>query len=608
MTGYSYIPATNLYGMIGDIGDTLVNGLKDANKQRTLAALGQSISTGDYDTAAQRALQSGDIGIGMSLLNLAKQNKLDAQVASYLSGQQPGTGGVASPATTSADSGQPRGLRNNNPGNIEDGPFARSLPGYSGTDGRFARFDNLDNGVNAQSALLGKYGQQGINTVAGVVGKWAPAAENGAATGNYANFVARKLGVDPNDQINLGDPATRQRLAYAMGEFENGRPIQQASAGGAAAQPVRVAQAGGMDISKIPVGVAAVMAGSSNPGFKAIGEAVIKNATSSDKYQFFPKEDGTIIAVNKTDPSQVQTLQTGAKPKTQAEFDARTQIADQLQLTGAARTSFLANGQLPDSKVLKSGDIQTGPDGSIIARNDGGPNANWDTGRIDYVIDRAAAGDPKAFVGIGRGAQGANILGQINDRARERGIDPSTFAKAAADYFGQTAEARTFGTQNARMATSSVEAQGAITLGRQASAAVPRGNWVPVNKAVNAYLAGTSDPALGKFGAANLAIINTYARAINPNGQPTVADKEHAREVLNTAMGQDQYNAVLDQMQQEIDMAHNSPVIAKRGLENIRKGKPFMDGIDPKEVFGAGHGSAAPAAAGAAKPDPLGIR
>ena len=88
-----------------------------------------------------------------------------------------------------------------------------------------------------------------------------------------------------------------------------------------------------------------------------------------------------------------------------------------------------------------------------------------------------------------------------------------------------------------------------------------------------------------------MAIINTYARAINPNGQPTVADKEHAREMLNTAMGPDKYNAVLDQMQQEIDMAHNSPAIAKRGLENIRKGKSFMDGINPNDLFG-GHGGA----------------
>src|ERR1700745_3350557 len=32
--------------------------------------------------------------------------------------------------------GAPRGVRNNNPGNIEDGEFAKSQPGYMGSDGR----------------------------------------------------------------------------------------------------------------------------------------------------------------------------------------------------------------------------------------------------------------------------------------------------------------------------------------------------------------------------------------------------------------------------------------------------------------------------------------
>ena len=52
--------------MIGDIGDTIANGLKEANKQRLLSALGSDISSGNYDSASQRAFQGGDIGVGMS--------------------------------------------------------------------------------------------------------------------------------------------------------------------------------------------------------------------------------------------------------------------------------------------------------------------------------------------------------------------------------------------------------------------------------------------------------------------------------------------------------------------------------------------------------------
>src|SRR5262249_27294022 len=62
------------------------------------------------------------------------------------------------PTTPTAPGGppngeMPRGLRNNNPGNIEDGPLAKALPGYKGSDGRFAVFDTPENGVNAADAL-----------------------------------------------------------------------------------------------------------------------------------------------------------------------------------------------------------------------------------------------------------------------------------------------------------------------------------------------------------------------------------------------------------------------------------------------------------------------
>ena len=49
-----------------------------------------------------------------------------------------------------------------------------------------------------------------------------------------------------------------------------------------------------------------------------------------------------------------------------------------------------------------------------------------------------------------------------------------------------------------------------------ASDAVPRESWVPVNKAIQAYQAGTSDPKLAAFAVANLQIGELWARAMNP--------------------------------------------------------------------------------------------
>jgi hypothetical protein len=195
----------------------------------------------------------------------------------------------------------------------------------------------------------------------------------------------------------------------------------------------------------------------------------------------------------------------------------------------------------------------------------------------DFLAERVLSGDTRALIGLGRGAQGAEnltkIQGLVAAKAKERGLDPTDILAKAAEQSGVTASQRTFGTQTARMAINATEAQGAIELGRTASAAVPRTKWVPVNKAIQAYQAGTSDPALAKFGAANLAIVNTYARAISPTGVPTVHDKEHAEKLLSTATSQEAYSAVLDQMNEEIKIAHSAAPKAKKELEDIRKGR-----------------------------------
>lgn len=119
-------------------------------------------------------------------------------------------------------SAQPRGIRNNNPGNIEDGPFARSLPGYAGSDGRFARFDNPEAGSAAKTRLLGSYVQRGFNTPAAIINRWAPPSDNNP-TADYAAYVARRAG------IGVNDPVTDQHIpliAQAINEFENGQTQQ----------------------------------------------------------------------------------------------------------------------------------------------------------------------------------------------------------------------------------------------------------------------------------------------------------------------------------------------------------------------------------------------
>lgn len=132
----------------------------------------------------------------------------------------PSSGGPAP-----AGNGEPRNVRNNNPGNIKDGKFAQSLPGYAGSDGTFAIFDSRDAGHGAQVSLLKSYGERGFNSVKAIIDRWAPPSDNNP-TPTYVNFVARKLGVDPSQPLDMTDPRVVSGLASAIQEFEGGGPVR----------------------------------------------------------------------------------------------------------------------------------------------------------------------------------------------------------------------------------------------------------------------------------------------------------------------------------------------------------------------------------------------
>lgn len=118
-------------------------------------------------------------------------------------------------------SSQPRGIRNNNPLNIEDGSFSSSQPGYAGTDGRFARFHTPEHGMAAGDALLQSYGQQGLSTPTAIISKWAPSAD-GNNVQSYAGQIAASMGIGPDDQLDMANAETRGKLAQAMSHVENG--------------------------------------------------------------------------------------------------------------------------------------------------------------------------------------------------------------------------------------------------------------------------------------------------------------------------------------------------------------------------------------------------
>lgn len=107
----------------------------------------------------------------------------------------------------------PLGLRNNNPGNL------RSWGSASIRNG-FAAFGSAEEGLSAMIGNLQAYQRRGLNTVEGIIGRWAPPNENNTAA--YIKAVAQALGVDASSKLNLNDPAVMQALAGAIVKHEQG--------------------------------------------------------------------------------------------------------------------------------------------------------------------------------------------------------------------------------------------------------------------------------------------------------------------------------------------------------------------------------------------------
>jgi hypothetical protein len=114
-----------------------------------------------------------------------------------------------------------RGLLNNNPGNI-DRTKSMWTGEIEGGDKRFKTFATPELGIRAIVENLRSYETKyGINTVEGIIKRWAPPNEND--TKSYISFVSQQLGVDPTAQLNLSDPATLQALSTAIILKENGK-------------------------------------------------------------------------------------------------------------------------------------------------------------------------------------------------------------------------------------------------------------------------------------------------------------------------------------------------------------------------------------------------
>lgn len=131
----------------------------------------------------------------------------------------------------------PRGIRNNNPGNIELGAPWQGLS-KTQTDGRFAQFDTPAYGIRAIARVLITYQDKRqardgspIDTVREIIERWAPASENDVDA--YVTAVRRAMFGDPNLPVRYLDVHKyhiMKPLVEAIIRHENGKgPLNTAN-------------------------------------------------------------------------------------------------------------------------------------------------------------------------------------------------------------------------------------------------------------------------------------------------------------------------------------------------------------------------------------------
>lgn len=154
----------------------------------------------------------------------------------------------------------PIGLKTNNPGNLLDSKWQKTMPGYVGPvkspNGlTYSSYSHPDYGIMAQEKLLGKYYDKGLNTIGKVIDKYAPTDENNSAAANagYKTALANDFG------FSINQPLTKEQvqgLGPKMAKFENAGNAFVGGVFGGKPSVTQVAslspKMGGMDTGQYP--------------------------------------------------------------------------------------------------------------------------------------------------------------------------------------------------------------------------------------------------------------------------------------------------------------------------------------------------------------------
>ena len=118
----------------------------------------------------------------------------------------------------------PRGIRNNNPGNVERGKDRwLGMSADQSSDPRFLVFDTPEAGIRCLMRILINYQERhGIKTMREAINRWAPPVENNSSA--YVQHVSRLTGFDPDEPLDFLDREINVALTRSIVRHECGEP------------------------------------------------------------------------------------------------------------------------------------------------------------------------------------------------------------------------------------------------------------------------------------------------------------------------------------------------------------------------------------------------
>jgi len=235
---------------LANAGSSVLSGL-------TFGALGkdpeeikkQAEKTSVLDRAVVNSPEGGGQALNVSIVNSVPLHVIVDQIvedqlkssllerAAQTLEQRQNAGSKASQGQTTGSSAQlydstgkalTRAERNNNPGNLIYNEYTKGLGAVAQDNNGFAIFPTLEIGRNALQENLRNYQRRGVpQNVESIIEKWSPRGAKGNEKQGtaYIDFVAQRLGVKPNQPIDINDPTIMEKLTGSIARMEAGKEL-----------------------------------------------------------------------------------------------------------------------------------------------------------------------------------------------------------------------------------------------------------------------------------------------------------------------------------------------------------------------------------------------